>query len=254
VSERGGAAASGLRSEATREGVALGAGAGVNGGTVSERGGAAASGLRSEATREGVALGAGAGVNGGTVSDVYGLSAGHASVKEAEHWVHEIVSGLGPIPGLIACTHLVVEPYRHVAVSVRVPDTLADLPAVSAAAELSAVAAELSAGAAELSVGAAAAAEEHRTGRAGRLVVYPGVDALVGVMTIGDLLTSSAIERVVVLGSARSIAAPGQEIDTRDWVRPQWIDGQVTLLAQPAIGDRLVPFEDPDPRPCCAEH
>jgi hypothetical protein len=87
----------------------------------------------------------------------------------------------------------------------------------------------------------------------GRAVVFPGVESLTGIRTIGEVLASSAIERVVVLGGGGEPPAK-QELDTRDFVRPQWMDGRLTLVAQPARDGRLVPFESPTPTPCCADH
>ena len=31
-------------------------------------------------------------------------------------------------------------------------------------------------------------------------------------------------------------------------------DGTVTLVLRPAVGGVLVPFEQPNPTPCCADH
>jgi hypothetical protein len=47
---------------------------------------------------------------------------------------------------------------------------------------------------------------------------------------------------------------PATEILTRDFVRPQWLDGRLTLITTPAAGDRIAPFEVPNPTPCCADH
>jgi hypothetical protein len=85
-----------------------------------------------------------------------------------------------------------------------------------------------------------------------RAVVFPGVDALTGVLTIQAVLDSSAIEHLRVLGGGEP--DPATELDTRDFVRPLWSDGALTLVAQPAAGGRLIPFESPNPTPCCADH
>ena len=37
-------------------------------------------------------------------------------------------------------------------------------------------------------------------------------------------------------------------------VHPQWQDGELVLTLMPAVGGVLVPFEVPDPTPCCADH
>jgi hypothetical protein len=85
-----------------------------------------------------------------------------------------------------------------------------------------------------------------------RAVAYPGHETLLGILPVSRVLESSAIERVLVLGGGA--ADPAQEVDTRDFVRPQWIGGGLTLVVQPARGGRLVPFEVPNPTPCCAGH
>ncbi|MFJ4620315.1 hypothetical protein [Streptomyces sp. NPDC088812] len=46
---------------------------------------------------------------------------------------------------------------------------------------------------------------------------------------------------------------PDVRLVTRDHVRPQWHDGEPVLTAMP-VGGTLVPFEVPDPTPCCADH
>ena len=87
----------------------------------------------------------------------------------------------------------------------------------------------------------------------GRAVVYPGADALTGTVTVAELLSGSAIDRVTVLGSPDQ-PPPERGVVTRDHVRPQWQDGELVLTLMPAVGGVLVPFEVPDPTPCCADH
>ena len=86
-----------------------------------------------------------------------------------------------------------------------------------------------------------------------RAVVFPGAEELTGVLPIHAVLAKSAIERVVLLGGGGE--PPGeQDLDTRDFVRPRMMGGTLTLVVQPARDGRLVPFEHPSPRPCCADH
>ncbi|MET8827908.1 hypothetical protein ABZX40_19005 [Streptomyces sp. NPDC004610] len=87
----------------------------------------------------------------------------------------------------------------------------------------------------------------------GRAVLYPGATALTGTLTVAELLSGSAIDAVTVLGTPDA-PAPDTRLDTRGHVRPQWQDGRLVLIAQPAAGGVLVPFEHPDPTPCCADH
>lgn len=105
---------------------------------------------------------------------------------------------------------------------------------------------ELAAGAAHAAAGAP---------RAHRWPCRPvrRVDALTGTVTVARLLAVSAVERIVVL-RAPDGPDPDQRIVTRDHVRPEWREGRLTLAAMPAVGGTLVPFEVPDPTPCCADH
>jgi hypothetical protein len=78
------------------------------------------------------------------------------------------------------------------------------------------------------------------------------VDVLVGTLTVAEVLASSAIDRVAVLGG--SAAEPSAVLDTQGYVRPQWRGGELVLTVMPAAGGRLVPFEKRHPTPCCAAH
>lgn len=91
---------------------------------------------------------------------------------------------------------------------------------------------------------------EHATRRSGRAVRYPGVDRLVGTLTVAELLDASAIQRVIVLGAPPA----GREtvVQTRDFVRPQWQAGVLMLMATPYRAAGVAPCEVPDPLPCCA--
>jgi hypothetical protein len=55
-----------------------------------------------------------------------------------------------------------------------------------------------------------------------------------------------------VLGGG--IAEDSDRLDTRDFVRPQFRDGELVLTATPAVGGVLVPFESRNPTPCCGDH
>lgn len=169
-------------------------------------------------------------------AELIGLSLGHRTTQDAEHWLREAVQPLG-LPGLVACTHLVREPYPHVAISLA---TTGEPPT------------GLPATAPELRDAAERAAAEHAARRSGRAVFYPGVERLTGTLTVGDVVAMSAIERVTQLGGPRP--EDGTELDTCDFVRPQWQDGLLTLVTMPVAGGRVAPFEVPNPTPCCADH
>ncbi|WP_031475301.1 hypothetical protein [Streptomyces bicolor] len=156
-------------------------------------------------------------------------------LRAADHLLHTLAAELALPEGAFGCTHLVRGERPHVALSL----TLRSEPLLRTAQE------RLTARGHEVAPGSPDAA--------GRAVIYPGVSALTGTLTVADLLTRSAIDRVTVLGT------PGRPTsDTRlvtgDHVRPQWQNGELVLTAMPAVGGTLVPFEVPDPTPCCADH
>ncbi len=164
------------------------------------------------------------------------LDLGHATVTDAEHWLAD----LPPVPGLVACTHLVHGENARVVVTLTAPGRLdpATLPAADRPRPAPPDGAAL------------AAAQAHATGTAGRAVLFPGADRLVGEVTVAHLLAHTAIDRVKVLGG---VAQPDPDtlVTTRDFVRPQWLDGHLTLVATQAPGGRIAPFEVPNPTPCC---
>jgi hypothetical protein len=186
---------------------------------------------------------------------IIGLDAGHSDVLAAEHWLHAVADELGQPEELLACTHLMSQPFPHVAVSLAVDAafdlTLLPSDAVIVVADMPAVAPR---GLERLLAPATLAAEWHGTRRGGRAVIYPGVARLTGVRTVTDILEASAIERIALVGgSMLGVADPlgDMKVETRDHVRPQWMSGRLTLMVQQAAADRLAPFEVPNPSSCC---
>ena len=197
---------------------------------------------------------------------VLGVSLGHPDTVAAEHWL----ATLSPAP-VLACTHLVRTPRPHVALSLVFagdpPDALGlgsagdspDAPDPVSAADSPDGPGLVSAGDPPDAPGAgrpeAVAASPEAVaahGVTGRAVLYPGVQLLVGTLSVGEVLELSAIDRVEVLGGGD--ADPATLIDTGDFVRPQWRAGALILTTTPAAGGRLVPFESRNPTPCCAAH
>jgi len=166
---------------------------------------------------------------------VIGVSLGHPDTISAEHWLASL-----PSAPLLACTHLVRTPRPHVALSL-----VFDHPTPGAIAGADSVPAEAGE---ECPVAAA----EHVARSSGRAVLYPGVEKLVGTLSVAEILELSAIEKVEVLGGGE--ADPAALVDTGDFVRPQWRLGSLTLTTTPAAGGHLVPFETRHPTPCCAAH
>ena len=152
-----------------------------------------------------------------------GVSLGHRELKEADHWI----LSLDPAP-VLACTHLVREPFAHVAISLTTTESYETAPSLAS--------------------GAAAAL----AGQSGRAVVYPGWDRLVGTMAVGSVPELSAIDRVEVLGG--SPLSDSDILETQDFVRPQFRNGELVLTIVPAVGGVMRPFEVPNPTPCCAIH
>ncbi len=159
-----------------------------------------------------------------------GLDLGHVDTAEAEHWLADHAAVLG-VPGVVVCTHLVHGERPRVAMSV----AGVEAGLLGAGEPMGAV--------------ASAVVADHQARRSGRAVIYPGVEAMVGTVSVGDVLTRTPIERVTVLGGP----PPGVDklIDTRDFVRPQFKGGLLTLITSPAPAGRLAPFEHPNPKPCC---
>jgi hypothetical protein len=163
------------------------------------------------------------------MNDVLGFDLGHRDTVAAEHWLAAVPDG----PGLLACTHFVHGDRPRVVITI----TGIDLTVFPPPAETEA---------------AGTASENHASGHAGRAVLFPGVRALTGTLSVADLLAISAIDEVRVIGGPP--ATPDTLIDTRDFVRPQWENGRLVLVATPAPGGLIAPFEVPNPTPCCANH
>jgi hypothetical protein len=149
------------------------------------------------------------------------LDGGWPTTREAEHALHETVARLGVRPRT-ACTEFRTAPGRVV------------------------VTLEF-AGPRPLGLDAAEPAEGGSTG--GRAVIFPGSDTLTGVIRVGDLLARTAVGAVLRMGGVP--VEPDVELDTQDFVRPVFRDGELVLLTRPAADGRVVPFEQPNPTPCC---
>ncbi|GGL17639.1 hypothetical protein [Mangrovihabitans endophyticus] len=153
----------------------------------------------------------------------FGVSLGHRDLAEADQWI----ASLDPRPQT-ACTHLVREPFPHVAITLTTTHRVTSPPHLARAAGL--------------------ATADPR----GRAVIFAGVDRLTGTLTVAEVLACSAIDGVEILGGGA--ASPDTEVDTHDFVRPQWRDGRLILTVTPAAGGRVVPFESRHPTPCCPAH
>ncbi|WP_369180403.1 hypothetical protein [Streptomyces mutabilis] len=167
-----------------------------------------------------------------------GVDTDATTLREADHLLQALAAELDLPEGAFGCTHLVRDGRPRVALSLAA-DAAGTEPVLRAARD------RLTEQGYEVSACAPDAV--------GRAVLYPGAGALTGTLTLAELLSRSAIDRVTVLGTPGE-PAPATLLVTRDHVRPQWQDGRLVLAAMPAAGGTLVPFEDPDPTPCCADH
>lgn len=122
------------------------------------------------------------------------------------HEAEHFALELAPSASLL-CTHVVREPSPHHAVSFEL-----DGPADFAVAS--------------------------REG--GRAFRFPGQDALRGSLPVRDLVALSAINRVVGVGCT---VTDDTVVDTRDYVRPVYADGLLTLHVTPAAAGSVVPLE-----------
>ncbi|MER5197268.1 hypothetical protein ACWD3J_29280 [Streptomyces sp. NPDC002755] len=163
------------------------------------------------------------------------VDAGLRDLRAADHLLHSFAAELPLTEEGFGCTHLVRGERPRVVVSL----------ASESEEARDAVRAWLVAMAYEVTDGAPDAV--------GRAVLYRGAGLLRGTMTAGEVLSVSAIDRVTVLGSAGR-PDPAARMVTRDHVRPSWQNGELVLTAMPAAGGTLVPFEVPEPTPCCADH
>ncbi|MGC5034791.1 hypothetical protein ACPXCS_08040 [Streptomyces sp. DT190] len=160
---------------------------------------------------------------------------GLGQLPAADHLLHTLAAELAFPEDVFGCTHLVRGERPRVVLSLALPAEPLQRTAV------------------ERLSGLGHAVAPGLPDRVGRAVLYPGAASLTGTLTIADLLARSAIDRVTVLGTPDP-PGPGTPLATRDHVRPQWQDGELVLTAMPAAGGTLVPFEVPDPTPCCADH
>jgi hypothetical protein len=157
------------------------------------------------------------------------LDGGWSTTSEAEHALHETTARLG-LRARLACTEFRRAPNRVVVLLELDGPPPADLATQP-----------------DLTVELAEDGVE-----AGRAFVFPGSEALTGVITVGDLLARTAVDEVLRMGGVP--VDPETELETQDFVRPVFRDGRLVLHTRPGAGPAVLPFEQPNPTPCCAEH
>ncbi len=181
---------------------------------------------------------------------------GNAPRAEVEHRLLDLGAQLGGAPEV--ATHVVRAPGgNHHAGTLRLT-TPADLAGVVGAWLRPEEAAVLLAGEDEVHLGgaphrehAAVTARAHRDRASGRLLRFPGQDALPDVLPLAELTARSAVEVVELLGVAE---APGLLLRTRGHVRPHFRGGVLVLPVTAWDDGEVCPFERADPRACCSDH
>jgi len=154
------------------------------------------------------------------------LDGGWSTTVQAEHALAEAAARLGLAPRT-ACTEFRTDPARVVVrldLDGPAPEDLGDLVAEDAGTPIT----------------------------TGRAFIFAGSQTLTGVVRVHDLFHRTAIDDVLLMGGAQ--AGPGLELDTQDFVRPVYRDGRLVLFTRPGPAGRIVPFEQPHPTPCCADH
>lgn len=86
----------------------------------------------------------------------------------------------------------------------------------------------------------------------GRAFLFPGSQGLSGAVEVGDVLDGTAIDQVVALGG--TTVARRAVLETQGFVRPTFVGGSLVLHVRPGADGVLMPFEQPDPTACCADH
>lgn len=152
----------------------------------------------------------------------------------AEHDAREHLLARDGFSGTM-CTHIVPE-RQHIVVTVAEDADLTDEPDCAADDLLA----------------RDPAVQAHARREGGRAFIFPGSDELTGAMTIAAISASTAIDDVLLFGGGD--LAWGAVIDTQSFVRPHFVAGRLVLTVRPAVGGLYVPFEQPNPTPCCADH
>lgn len=178
-----------------------------------------------------------------------GLAAGQRERADCEHLLARAAEVCGAAGARVelACTHVVDGRWAlSLQVDGAVPTDLAEQVGAAVHGD------GLAAGPGEWSGHARAAAEQLRTGSAGRAVLFGGQPGLVGDIPVQEVTARSAITRVRGIAG---IPVTDQTLHTQDFLRPLLEDGELVLVVRywDDAGD-LAPFEVPNPVACCAVH
>ncbi len=180
---------------------------------------------------------------------VLGADTGALTLRQADADAGALVRALlarGALGGAVVATHLTrLGAVPHVTLSVEAP--------ALRPAQLAELVGQALPEAALGSPAADAGRTAHTARSSGRAVHFPGVDAIPDELTVAGLLSCCAVDAVRVVGGTGPVD-PAMALVTRGHVRPWFDDGRLVLHVERAVGDRLVPFETPNPTPCCGDH
>jgi len=170
------------------------------------------------------------------------LDEGWTTTTQAEHGTLEKVTALG-LRAVLACTHFLPadgDRAPRVAVTAQLAEPGDDpaLPAVESPHPAGHPPDPL--------------LTAHVARQSGRAFVFPGMAGLDRVVTVATLLSESAVDDVIGMGGV--IARATDRLDTQNHLRPEFTAGRLVLRVRPSVGVELVPFEQPNPTPCCASH
>jgi hypothetical protein len=188
-----------------------------------------------------------------TVGVVLALDTPLTTLAETEHALLGLGRRVDLPPAALLCTHMVRDSQPHYAFSLAVSDEacLTHVQTYFAAWD-SAISHDRPSASSGYSEGLRLATGEAFARSGGRSVRFPGWAGIVGSPTVAEVLATTAIDRLEVLGGAA--ANPADVLRSRDFVRPLWRHGELVLPVLPAGAGAVAPFEVPNPTPCCGEH
>lgn len=182
-----------------------------------------------------------------------GADRGDQDLSGAEHLAEDLSATLGSTLGspVVVCTQQVRTGSPHYAVSLEYV-AVGALGDVRLDPEIAlAVWDGRTVGADVWATGAREALTAHRDRTGGRAIRFPGQAMVTGEVPLDDVIGSSGIDDVQILGGA---SPPGLVLHTRGYLRPTYLAGRLTLLVRPAGEGAVIPFEIADPHRCCGGH